>query len=118
MYFVTIFSEQSVQNTNGTANTMLTLPVYGYGIWKPFTTTGFIHITWLGQMQVPKLETLGFPHGFSSCLSQLTAEGIQAMSNSTYHSLTGVGPHSKAAGAKSSASVLEVWVEGVLRSRL
>lgn len=40
-----IFSEQSVQNTNSTANRMLTLPVFVYRLRKPFTTTRFNHIT-------------------------------------------------------------------------
>lgn len=67
---------------------------------KPFITTGFIHVTDLRQVQVPKLEASSFPCGSLSFAADMSVN-FGYVKISTYHSLIGVYPYSETIGTKS-----------------
>lgn len=61
---------------------------------------GFIHITYLMQRQVSKLEAFLFPYGPLS-LSADTTVSLGYVKTNIYHTLKGADPFSETAGAKS-----------------
>lgn len=61
---------------------------------------GFIHITYLMQREILKLEALIFPYGPLS-LSADTTVSLGYVKINTYHSRKGADPYSETVGAKS-----------------